>query len=43
MGGKLLAFQVMMPPLHKMLVVLTGRGSPAPDRRREIVFLHLHH
>ena len=27
----------------KMLIVLTGRGSPAPDSRTEIVFLHLHH
>ncbi|KAJ6932213.1 hypothetical protein NC651_007813 [Populus alba x Populus x berolinensis] len=43
MGGKLLAFHVMMPPLYKMLLVLTGRGIPAPDSRREIVSLHLHH
>ncbi|KAJ6932359.1 hypothetical protein NC651_007940 [Populus alba x Populus x berolinensis] len=43
MGGKLLAFHVMMRPPDKMLLVLTGKGSPAPDSRREIVFLHLHH
>ncbi|KAJ6972188.1 hypothetical protein NC653_032694 [Populus alba x Populus x berolinensis] len=43
MGGNLLAFHVMMSLLNKMLLVLTGRGSPAPGSRREFVFLHLHH
>ncbi|KAJ6972189.1 hypothetical protein NC653_032694 [Populus alba x Populus x berolinensis] len=43
MGGNLLAFHVMINNPDKMLLVLTGRGSPAPGSRREFVFLHLHH
>ncbi|KAJ6932212.1 hypothetical protein NC651_007813 [Populus alba x Populus x berolinensis] len=43
MGGKLLAFHAANNNPDKMLLVLTGRGIPAPDSRREIVSLHLHH